>query len=237
MITEFPHYDKVEGWLYLKALHLTSFYVSLCLSDTDFNSLEIGVYNGKYLIGIENLTPSIGRVVAIDVFNNQELNIDQSGPGNKLEIFQANVREFCSNPSRVEIVCLDSFDIELSTLEMNSYGLISIDGGHTARHTFSDLEVATRLMHPKGLVILDDILNQDWTGVVSGAVEYFSTDKSGRLVPFAIGFNKLFCCHFTRHKSLLQLFMDNKNHLMELSIDPFKLTNFAGHQILSLKDN
>ena len=101
MLTKFPHYNKVEGWLHLKALHLTSFYVYSCLSDTEFNSLEIGVYNGKYFIGIEKLTPSIGRVVAIDVFDNQELNIDQSGPFNKLEIFH---RLMFVNSARTHLV-------------------------------------------------------------------------------------------------------------------------------------
>ena len=90
-------------------------------------------------------------------------------------------------------------------------------------------------MSPEGIVILDDILNQGWTGVVTGACEFFSSNLSEKLVPFAIGFNKLFCCHFTQSHKLVQQTIGNKETLSSIGISLDKITEFAGHQIVSLR--
>jgi len=77
-------------------------------------------------------------------------------------------------------------------LGRHQFGLISTEGGHTATHTINDLQIGQELLGPNGMLILDDILNQDWLGDVLGATSFFSSPLARRLVPFAIGFNKLF---------------------------------------------
>ena len=234
MKQEFPHLEIVDGWLLYEALLFTSFYRNFFLKDFEFNSLEIGVHHGKFLIGIENITPLNGEVIAVDVFESQEKNIDKSGAGN-LEIFNSHVENFCKDPTRVVVRATDSLDINPSEFGLNQFGLLSIDGGHTANHTLHDLEICNLLVSEAGLVILDDILNQDWVGVVTGAVQYFSSNTGKRIVPFAIGYNKLFCCHFTAKQQVLDVLFKYQNELTEIGLKPFKLTEFAGHKVMSFK--
>lgn len=233
MQTDYRHYDNVAGWLQIEVLRFTSLYADYFLKDIDFDSLEIGVHHGKFIIGIENITPVQSRCLAIDLFEEQAKNVDLSGRGN-LDIFKQHVQDYCTNPSRVQAISADSLDLDPRELGLNKFGIVSIDGGHTARHTFSDLMIGARIMHPSGMVILDDILNQDWTGVVSGAVEFFGSDHSNRLVPFAIGCNKLFCCHFSIVNKVIQKFMDEKEQLHEIGLKPNKIGEFAGHSVISL---
>lgn len=234
MKTNFTHLPEVQGWLQAHALHFTSYYADKFLKNKSFDSLEIGVHHGKYFIGIENLTPINNRALAIDVFDSQTLNIDKSGCGN-YEIFMENVSKFCINPSRVTPMSIDSLDINPYELGCGKFGIISIDGGHTERHTVSDLVKAELLMSSESIVILDDILNQDWTGVVSGACNYFGSNKNGRLVPFAIGFNKLFCCHFSRAQEVKKALNADRELIADFKVKISKATTFAGHDIYSLK--
>lgn len=238
MKSEFLHLNYVGGWLETEALLFTSYYASNFLKDRKFDSLEIGVHHGKFFIGLENITPLGSRAIAVDVFDNQEKNIDDSGFGN-LEIFEQNVSNFCVEPKRVIPMPIDSLDINVMEMGFNQFGLISIDGGHTVNHTMKDLQTAESLVSADGLVILDDILNQHWAGVVTGAVQYFTNNTGKRIVPFAIGFNKLFCCHFTNKERILNKIIQNEGELKYHGIQIFKhyrepYTEFAGEKVLSL---
>jgi hypothetical protein len=231
--TEFPHYEHVEGWLHIKALKFTSYFADKFLSDTRFDSIEIGVHHGKFLIGIENLTPTEGRCLAVDVFSQQALNIDRSGEGS-LEIFTANCARFAVAPERIVAIEEDSLNLDSNALGKGKFGIVSIDGGHTERHTVSDLMIAQDLVCDNGIVILDDILNQDWMGVISGACSFFSSPLATRLAPFAVGFGKLFCCHFSVLAKVRQTLAADQDRLREIGIVPFKATEFVGRRIVSL---
>lgn len=130
---------------------------------------------------------------------------------------------------------LDSMDINISEIGKNQFGLLSIDGGHTANHTINDLSICERLVNEKGLVILDDILNQDWTGVVTGAVQFFSSNDAKRIVPFAIGYNKLFCCHFSCRDLVFNKLIGSQEALNNIGIKCVKFTEFAGNKIMSMQ--
>ena len=227
----FPH---VEGWLNPSALLFTQYLVSKFLGDA-FNSIEIGVHHGKFFIGIENLTPRSGRCVAVDLFENQELNIDRSGRGDR-EIFVKNVRKWALGPERISMLGVDSLDLNPSDLGLNEFGLISIDGGHTRNHTFSDLSLAQKLISPSGIIVLDDITNQDWCGVMTGALDFFNSPISSRISPIAIGFNKLFISHFSNSDQRVKQIAADREIIAHQKISPFKLTPFGRYEILSLHD-
>jgi hypothetical protein len=70
--------------------------------------------------------------------------------------------------------------------------LISIDGGHTAAITASDLAVSEAALAEGGVIIVDDCFNQDWPGVMDGVHRHFSQPRT--IVPFGIGANKAFFC-------------------------------------------
>ena len=95
--------------------------------------------------------------------------------------------------NNVKIISGDSTDPKLNLVDTIGKGAIrfvSIDGGHTVEHTINDLKIAAELINNQGVVILDDILNHHWLGVIEGAISYLNTSPT--LIPFAIGHNKLF---------------------------------------------
>ena len=55
--------------------------------------MEIGVHHGQFFIALNQLIPSNFTSYAIDVFDNQQLNIDKSGEGNKSKFIE-NLRNF-----------------------------------------------------------------------------------------------------------------------------------------------
>jgi hypothetical protein len=66
--------------------------------------------------------------------------------------------------------------------------LFSVDGGHTEEIVYSDMRLAEETLADGGIVIADDVFNQQWPGVAVGTLKYL--DDGAKLVPFAIGFNK-----------------------------------------------
>jgi len=179
------------------------------------------------------MTPRSGRCVAIDLFEDQTLNIDGSGNGDK-EIFAGHVRKWAIAPERVSILSSDSINLNPNALGINTFGIISIDGGHTRNHTFNDLRIAQELLMPNGIIVLDDITNQDWCGVVTGALDFFNSPISTRVSPIAIGFNKLFISHFSVSKIVKNAIQKDNEVLHQFDISAFKSTQFGSHEILSL---
>ena len=163
----------------------------------------------------------------VDLFSRQDLNIDNSGLGNK-QIFENNINDWALAPRRVVVLELDSMDIGPQQSGRNKFGIISIDGGHSREHTFQDLKTVQNLMAPNGLIILDDILNQDWCGVVAGALDFFNSPYSSRVSPVAIGFNKLFITHFSAAVARKTQILKSRKDLEGLGIGTSKLTPFGG---------
>lgn len=225
--------SSIEGWLDLSAFIFAEYYRDVFLRDQVFDCLEIGVHHGKFFIGIENITPVTSRAVAIDLFSMQDRNIDFSGYGN-LKVFLTNVSNFALEKRRVIYLEQDSLDLIPSELGFGRFGIISIDGGHTEQHTLNDLMKAQDLITPTGLIALDDILNQDWLGVVCGATKFFSSPVANRITPFAVGFNKLFCCHFSHANTVKRFILEDSRQLNYRGIEVKKISNFCGNDILSL---
>jgi hypothetical protein len=154
---------------------------------------EIGVHHGKLFIGLSLLQRNDEYSVAIDLFDDQALNVDRSGKGN-LAAFQNNVRRW-SSLDRVVIHRGDSTRLdgdELSKLGRANIRIFSVDGGHTSEIVHSDMKLAETTVSSEGIVIADDVFNQYWPGVATGTMRYLH--EGGGLVPFAIGFNKVFFC-------------------------------------------
>ena len=152
---------------------------------------EIGVHHGKLFIGLQLLNGAGIPAVAIDVFGDQDLNVDQSGRGD-LGRFEANVRRW-ADWSSVVVKQSDSAHVtgaEVRELAQGPVRLFSVDGGHTEEIVQHDLRTAEQSLAPGGIALVDDVFNAEWPGVSVGAMRYLDTE--GALVPFAIGFNKVY---------------------------------------------
>ncbi len=183
------HIDDIDGWLD-KTTAIISNALMQHQSAVGLSGpiCEIGVHRGKYFIALAcGLCPN-EKAIAIDLFENRQKNIDHCGLGER-GVFDRNVEHFLYPPS---ITVISANSTKLDVHDISRHGAIrffSVDGGHTEATTVSDLHLAEQSIATGGIVALDDILNQDGTGVISGYVRY--RQEGGSLRAFALVPNKL----------------------------------------------
>jgi hypothetical protein len=189
---------RVPGWLQTQTLDVLAVLRDAQVDlHVDGSIAEIGVYAGKLFIGLQALTPPGTPALAIDSFVDQSANPDEAG--GTLSTFEAQVRKW-GDWSAVTVEVVDSSTLtpeRLATLVGEPVRLFSVDGGHTAEATASDLANAEAVLASGGVLILDDIFNEQWPGVVDGVTAHF--DRGSALVPFAIGFNKTYFTNSAEH--------------------------------------
>jgi hypothetical protein len=171
------------------------------------DAAEIGVHHGKLFILLSNLRRPGERAFAFDVFEDQHLNPDTSGEGNRA-IFEENLRNH-GDPKRVEIMKRDSLTLSVAAFRADpgfrGIRLFSVDGSHTAKHTFSDLSFASGVLASGGVIFLDDFYNPDWPGVQEGFYRFLQTALA-EFAPFAYGCNKLLLTDRAHHQRYYDYF-------------------------------
>jgi hypothetical protein len=110
-------------------------------------------------------------------------------------MFGQNIARYCARPDLVSEMARDSLAIGpldvLSIIERVSlFQVFSIDGGHTPEHVINDYGIAAQVTRPRGFIIVDDILNAAWPGVIEGVARLFLFGRP-KFVPLCIGLNKL----------------------------------------------
>jgi len=188
---------------------------------------EIGVHHGKFFVGLGHLQKVNEKLWACDVFENQKKNTDGSGFGNR-DAFQKACRKNGIKDKDVHIHAGSS--LELMSLKPFSFRLFSIDGGHSRILTVNDLTLAANHLVSGGVLILDDVLNFAWPGVIDGFftwLHYFPVD----FAPFFVGYNKVFVVESSFHElyyQSLRKYALSAPPGMELSVEPF--TNMNPHK-------
>ena len=200
-------FRAVQGWLASGAITATLF-----LNDWQHRCgvrgsvAEIGIHHGKFFMVLKNLCDTDEIAIAIDVFEDQFLNVDRSGSGDKA-VFESNILAY-SDGKNIEIIQSDSKLVSPERILAAGRGrpvrIFSVDGSHTMEHTLSDLKQASTILSDGGVIILDDIYSQDWPGVQEGFHHFMS--ESGTVAPLALGDNKLFLCKRYDHREMLAVF-------------------------------
>lgn len=154
---------------------------------------EIGVHHGKLFILLALSATDQEKTFAIDVFEQQELNTDKSGMGER-GVFTFNLSRNGIDPASVDIMQMSSLDLTGQALKerVGPIRMISIDGGHTEECVINDLAIADEALAEHGIVIMDDVFNSSWPAVVSGYARYLQADP--HTVPFASSPNKVYAC-------------------------------------------
>ena len=224
-------FHQIEGWVETDLFDLIDLFDSMPINKNG-GVCEIGVHHGRLFILLNQTTQPQFESYAIDLFGEQHLNIDNSGCGNA-ERFQEYLSKYDRHAGKnTVIISGDSTDsgLELTKrIKPGSIKFFSIDGGHTPTHTLNDLKIANELISNEGVVILDDILNHRWLGVIEGAVNFLQTRPT--LVPFAMGHNKLYFCKFSHYNFYYNLLLNS--HLSRLGT--LTKNKFFGHDILSYR--
>lgn len=182
--------DQVDGWLNPStAAYLSGLEVVQRATGPAGDVVEIGIHHGKSFLCLALGLPPEQRAVAIDVFEDRAANVDNSGRGDR-GIFERNLAVHGAGDN-VDVVQASSLDLaDRGFLARGRrFRIFSIDGGHTAEITENDLRLADQTVLDGGLVVLDDVLNRHWLGVITGLFSYLA--GGGSLVPAALVPNKL----------------------------------------------
>jgi hypothetical protein len=196
----FDEYDtkgghhRVEGWIdegALSFLALVNHY-QMTVGITGAIA-EIGVHHGRCFIALCTMRRGDEFGVAADIFENQTLNPDSSGHGDRAR-FVNNLQTF-GVTERLAILTSDSLTLTGEAIVDAAHGqpvrLFSVDGAHTAEHTANDLTIAQDALSQRGVVVVDDWFNPNWPGVQEGLFD-FMRQPATSLAPFAYGNNKLY---------------------------------------------
>lgn len=126
----------------------------------------------------------------MDLFERQDLNVDQSGYGSR-EIFLQNMQLWAPDV-KFEVLTGNSLEFDFASSKAIRDGLrfAHIDGAHYVEAVLNDIEKTERHLVEGGILALDDILHSGWPGVNEAANRYLGGGR-GRLVPFGLGHNKL----------------------------------------------
>ena len=163
---------------------------------------EIGIYHGKFFIGLEKSVNCNLPSHAFDVFDMQEFNLDGAGNGS-MEIFKSNLKLTGVSEDAVSINKVDSMRLDERALQQydvasGQFSFFSVDGCHTPEHTINDMKTAISLTCPEGIIFIDDYNNPSWPGVQEGVSKFYFNEYS-KFVPLLFTCNKLFLCHISYH--------------------------------------
>lgn len=185
---------KVEGWLDPSSARYIYELVKLqSESGKGGAAVEIGVHHGKLFI-LLHLAGLRKKDLAIDLFDDQALNLDRSGCGDR-QRFVENFKQCGGDVKQISIWQKSSLTVAPEEIieEVGSVAIFSVDGGHTREIVFNDLKLADASLRDDGIVILDDFFNEFWPNVSLGSIDYFN-DPASRLKPFAITPGKMYLC-------------------------------------------
>jgi Methyltransferase domain len=201
---------RMEGWLDLYSGRVITRMLEYQNEKGITGSLiEIGVHHGKLFLAMALNSSPEEALIACDLFSLQEKNLDRSGKGD-LAKFLENAAKLGIPAERITVMERSSTDV--APEEILGIGgevrFASIDGGHTAEITASDLRLIDAVLHPRGATVIDDVFNQNWPDVAAGFFRYLA-EPDAKLVPFAISQNKTYLCRAEMAESYLTYLRQN----------------------------
>jgi hypothetical protein len=181
--------DTIEGWFQPSAALLFMAYQQVIAPTVSpGHVLEIGVHHGRSAVAVAALRGAGKQFYAIDLFDElQEKNVSGSGLGNRAT-FLRNMESFFGEIAFVRPITAASADLHPGDLG-GGFTFCHIDGGHSAKETYHDLDLCRQISVPGGLIALDDYFHAGYPGVSEGAIR-FMIDHPGELMPLAVGYNK-----------------------------------------------
>lgn len=176
------------------------------------NVIEIGVLNGRSAIPVACHLYENEFFYAVDPFesiaDDNTLIYGGAAESNKFcknwkTIFekQANLKIFKMTSKEFDKICIDE-----------NFRFISIDGDHSYLGTLLDLDIALNRISDTGLIVVDDVFNQEWPSVSQALHDFLS--RNTKLKPAVIGWNKVFLCN----EEIVTTYQENiSEQLMQIS--------------------
>lgn len=171
---------------------------------------EIGVFEGKFLIGLCKLfgASTTNRAAAIDVFDMQRFNLDGAGVG-KIDAVKQNLNFHGIEDEAVEFIQADSLaltqrDSKRLVKRIGQFHFFSVDGCHEVVHTVKDIEFAMSVTANHGIIAVDVYMNANWPGVQE-AVSRMYLNRDFPFIPLAVTCNKLLLASYSYHATYLNV--------------------------------
>lgn len=216
-------HHKVNGWLAdFSARFIAELAAYLEQENIHGAAVEIGAHHGRLFI-LLHLASTAAQDLVIDVFEDQHLNVDESGKGDRA-ILLRNLERCGGAADRVQIMQRSSLEVTPEDIlaAVGQPALFSIDGGHTAECAINDLRLADATLAEQGIAILDDVFNEFWPEVAVGTLRFFA-DPATRLRPFAISAGKVYLCrpgkqaffHTAIYSRFSRRYVDKSAHMLD----------------------
>ncbi|MBU2993521.1 class I SAM-dependent methyltransferase [Octadecabacter sp. 1_MG-2023] len=211
--------DALPGWLLPQAARVS---YRLMHEIPAGPAVEIGVFRGKYLAVIRGAMGRSSRIVGYDLFTRAQA-----------PLVERDLQEGFGD-GEVALYRMDSTRLTPERV-LSDCGaapvFISVDGSHDGDPVLSDMRLCDKVLHPKGIVAMDDFLNPLALGV-NEAVGRFMTQKQGDLVPFLYVSNKLFMCRAAAFDEMRAVALEILNaRLIDPLFDYFARTSAAGEDL------
>lgn len=214
---------RVDGWLTPLDAGMTATVSAFQGAEGLTGSVgEIGIHHGRmFLILALGLRPG-EKAFAIDVFDDQALNLDRSGRGDEA-IFRANMASHGVDTNNVTVLRRSSLSLawpEIERMVEQPIRLGSVDGGHTADVVAHDMALMESGLAEHGVVVLDDYFTAEFPGVSEGAAR-FLLSRPGALVPFAVGDSRILFCRpawAERYQAALSRSPAMRHHIKDASM-------------------
>jgi hypothetical protein len=150
--------------------------------------LEIGTLHGLFSAALMRMLHRSGleaRLTIVDPLAGTQLQPgaqpigEPTGTPVRMDVVRANLALGGKAGDRARIEQGFSGDPEVqAAVSDREYGVIIIDGDHSAEGVLADLEWAEKIAAPGGIVVLDDYGDAAWTGVQEAADKYLETGES-----------------------------------------------------------
>jgi len=132
--------------------------------------VEIGTFEGRFFIALAKALEPGEVALGIDVFEWPDAGV--------IERFEANCAAYGIAPGRRLTWKASTREMAPAHLRQRLGGraprLVHIDGEHTRAALSRDLELASAVMHPAGLLVLDDMLHPGYPTLIVAVHEFLA---------------------------------------------------------------
>ncbi|MEP6716847.1 MAG: class I SAM-dependent methyltransferase, partial [Terriglobia bacterium] len=150
----FEAFGTIEGWFsYDAALMFMAYNHLLAAAGIRGDALEIGVYHGLSAIGVASLRRPGGKFYAIDLFEHLQPDTGYGSGAGYRRIFEDNMKSFYGDLDFVVPIASASGTLRAQDFAP-SFSFCHVDGGHSPGETYEDMNFASEILIPGGLLAL-----------------------------------------------------------------------------------
>jgi predicted O-methyltransferase YrrM len=212
---------RVRGYLGPEAIYLLAMLDEIQRAHSVAGSFfEIGTFEGKSLL----LLAAIKR-------DHEQLGFCEAS-AEYLQSAERNLRRYASAKVADSVRAFGKFSSQLTRDDLAPpCRMIHIDGSHESADVKGDLHLAESTIDDRGVVIMDDVFNETYPGVVDGLYNFHAA-SSGALTPVVQGFGKTILCRAAARSMYFDWFTErNWSGFLAPKHFPTRITQFLGQDV------